>query len=94
MGKKESVQDIDNTGKISLLHPPKKIPLHDAHAIRREMANIYRDMRKGEIETQEGTRLAYVLNMLQRAYEASVLQEKIESIETVMKIRKNNEEFE
>ena len=41
-------------------HTPK-INLHDAAHIRREMAAIYRDMRAGKIETQDGTRLAYVL---------------------------------
>ena len=85
-GKKENQQPTDKTKKVTVLHPPK-IPLHDAHAIRREMANIYRDMRKGTIEAQDGTRLAYVLNLLQKAYETAVLQDKLESIELTLKIR-------
>ncbi len=66
---------------------PSKINLHDAHAIRRELASVYRDMRSGKIEAQDGTRLAYVLNMMRQAYETGVLQDKLETIELTLKIR-------
>jgi hypothetical protein len=41
-------------------------------------------MRSGRIETQEGTRLAYVLDMIRKAYETAVLQERIESMERAL----------
>jgi len=74
-------------GKLVPLPPTKKIDLHNAHAIRRELAAVYRDMRAGKIETQDGTRLGYMLNLLRQAYETSVLQEKLEAIETTLKVR-------
>ena len=80
--KKNVLQVIDSN--TELLDPtPARINLHDAHAIRREMASVYRDMRDGRIEPQVGTRLAYVLDMLRKAYEASVLQDKMDAINAV-----------
>ena len=80
MSKKESAET--QAGNVTVLPPtPKKINLMDANAIRREMGAVYRDMRAAKIETQEGTRLAYVLNMLRMAYETSVLEERIEKLE-------------
>jgi hypothetical protein len=61
--------------------PPVKIDLRDAHAIRREIGNVYRDMRGGRIESQDGTRLAFVLNMLRKAHETAVLADRIELLE-------------
>lgn len=61
--------------------PPPKIDLRDAEAMRREMATLYRDMRAGRIDSQTGTRLAYVLNMIRQAYETDVLQKRLERLE-------------
>ena len=70
---------------------PLKINLHDAHAIRREMASVYRDMRAGHIETSDGTKLAYVLSMMIKAYEAAVLEERLERMEATINRRIKNE---
>jgi len=75
---------------VQLLPPTTRINLHDAHAIRRELASVYRDMRSGKLETQDGTRLSYVLNQLLRAYESCVLQEKIEAIEVTINTRQKD----
>jgi hypothetical protein len=61
--------------------PMPKIDLRDAHAIRRELASVYRDMRAGRVASQDGTRLAYVLDMIRKAYETAVLQDRIELLE-------------
>lgn len=61
--------------------PPPKIDLRNAEAMRREMAAVYRDMRAGRIDPQNGTRFAYVLNMIRQAYETDVLQKRIEKLE-------------
>lgn len=61
-------------------HPPK-IDLRNAGAIRREMAAVYREMRGGEIETADGTKLCYVLTQLGKMYETQVLEKRIEAIE-------------
>jgi len=60
---------------------PPKVDLRDAHAIRRELGAVYRDMRAGRIPSQDGTRLAYVLDLLRRACETSDLQERLEALE-------------
>ena len=65
-----------------------KIRLNDAETIRMEMAKVYRDMRQGKIQTQDGTRLAYVLDMVRKAHETCELQRRIEVIEQINKIRK------
>ena len=72
----------------SLCGTPEKIDLHNPHAIRREIASVYRDMRAGKIQAQDGTRLAYVLDMIRKAYESSVLCDRIELVERTLNRRK------
>lgn len=86
----KSLQTIETAGE--LLTPTPRIDLRDAHAIRRELAAVYRDMRTGRIDAQDGTRLAYVLDSLRKAYETGVLQERIEILERTLKQRSNNDE--
>lgn len=64
-----------------VLPPLPKVDLRDAHAIRRELGAVYRDMRAGRIPSQDGTRLAYVLDLLRRAVETSALEERLEALE-------------
>lgn len=68
--------------------PLPKIDLRDAHAIRREIAAVYRDMRAGRIASQDGTRLTYVLDMMRKAYETAVLQDRIELLENTIAQRR------
>ena len=65
----------------STVPTPTKIDLRDAHAVRREMAAVYRDMRAGRIQTQDGTRLAYVLDMVRKAHETAELEARITTLE-------------
>lgn len=71
----------DGRGEGHSLTPRPKIDLRDAHAIRRELGAVYRDMRAGRIPSQDGTRLSYVLDLLRRACETSDLQERLEALE-------------
>ncbi len=68
--------------------PLPKIDLRDAHAIRREIAAVYRDMRAGRIASQDGTRLAYVLDMIRKAHETAGLQDRIELLERTIDRRR------
>lgn len=61
--------------------PAPKINLQDARAIRRELAAVYRDARAGKIETQDATRLGYLLNLLGQALEREELETRIEALE-------------
>jgi hypothetical protein len=67
---------------------PHKIDLRDVHALRRELAGVYRDMRSGKIETQEGTRLAYVLDLIRKAFETEDIKKRIELVELTLSRRK------
>lgn len=68
-------------GRVTLLPQTNtKIDLHNVHAVRREIGAVYREMRKGKIEAQEGTRLVYVLNILLKAHETCTLATQIEMI--------------
>lgn len=68
-------------GNVVPLPPRPKIDLHDGHAIRRELATLYRDARANRINTRDATRLAYILDMLRKAYETCVLQDRLEQLE-------------
>lgn len=72
----------------SVTPTPPKIDLRDAHALRRELASVYRDMRAGRIETQDGTRLAYVLDLIRKAFETEDIKRRIELIEQTLARRK------
>lgn len=67
---------------------PIRIDLYNPTEIRREMGKVYRDMRTGKIPAQDGTRLVYVLDMIRKAYETDILQERITLIEQALKMRK------
>jgi hypothetical protein len=77
------------SGNVLTLTPLPKIDLRDAHAIRRELGMVYRDMRAGRIATQDGTRLAYVLDAIRKAYETGVLADRLELMERTINPRKD-----
>ena len=88
--KKELVQvdESEEESNVTLLPvKSKKIDLHNPSAIRREMANVYRDMRADKIPVADGSRFVYTLDILMKAYKVAVLDERIQAIETAMKIR-------
>jgi len=63
-----------------------KLPAVDAsvEVIRREMAAVYRDMRSGRIDCLDGTRLAYVLDLVRKSHETNVTRDRLGAIEKVM----------
>ncbi len=81
-GVKDCPVTVDQDGN-GLTPTPPKIDLRDVHAIRREMAVVYRDMRSGRIDTADGTKLAYVLDMIRKAYETGLLEERIARLEMI-----------
>jgi hypothetical protein len=79
-GGKDSAELIDPEGN-RLTPTPLKIDLHNCHAVRREMAAVYRDMRFGRIETHEGTRLIYALDVIRKAIETEGLEARLTHME-------------
>lgn len=80
MSKKQHTTSLEGELLPSGRSTPK-INLHDAAAIRRELAAVYRDARAGKIETQDATRLGYLLNLLGQAHERQELEARIETLE-------------
>ena len=60
---------------------PRRLCLRDIDAIRREMGRVYRDARRGQIDTSEAARLVYILGELRKAYEASTLERRLAALE-------------
>ena len=59
----------------------KSISLHSLEALKREMGKVYRDMRQGRIDTQDGTRLVYVLSQMAKVHEIAVLEKRLTDLE-------------
>lgn len=55
--------------------------------IRKEMAAVYRDMRSGRIDCVIGTRLAYVLDLIRKSHETTVMHDKLGALEKAVGVR-------
>lgn len=60
---------------------PKKLNLSHPENIRQEMARVYREARGGEIDTQDATRLIYMLAQIAKAYELGVIEQRLQTLE-------------
>lgn len=77
---KKAGQTIDaETGKP--VPTPRRIDLSTLRDVRLELAAVYRKMDSGEIESQEGTRRAYVLKTIGEIIELSDLERRIKELE-------------
>lgn len=72
-------ETLDGTTLLPVPTPP--INLHDLEAVRREMARVYRDMRGRRIDSQDGTRLVYVLAQIAKVHEIAVLEKRLVELE-------------
>ena len=70
-----------------LLTPTPPIGLHNVKAVRREMASVYRDMRTGRKDVNEGTKLVYALDRIREAFKTEELETKLQVIESTLKLR-------
>jgi hypothetical protein len=65
-----------------LTHPRRlRLPLSTARDVRRELARLYRSMKAGQVQPADGTKLAYVLNILRQTIEASDIEQRISALE-------------
>lgn len=67
---------------LRVLPTPQTIHLKTADDVRLEMAKLYRAMKAKDIETQEGTRLCYVLTQIGKMIELSDLEKRIDMLES------------
>lgn len=61
-----------------------RIDLKTIDDIRLEMARVYREMRGGIIESQQGTRLVYVLTAIGKLIELHDIEQRIQDLEGKM----------
>ncbi len=59
--------------------PP--IKLDSLRHLRDEMGRVYREARAGKIDTQDATRLVFVLGELRKLYEVIELEQRIDALE-------------
>lgn len=64
-----------------LIPTPSRIDLKTIDDIRLEMARVYRDMRNKTIETQDGTRLVYVLAAMGKLIELHEIEQRLSVLE-------------
>ncbi len=76
-------QTIDGAiGKpVDGVTPPRRIDLSSLRDVRLELAAVYRKMDAGEIQTQDGTRRAYVLKTIHDVIVSAELERRITVIE-------------
>lgn len=72
---------IDNVSGSLLPTRTKKVDLKSINDVRLEMANVYRSMKSGEIETSDGTKLVYVLGAIGKMIEIHEIEIRIELLE-------------
>jgi hypothetical protein len=64
-------------------HPTPRIgSLRDVDGIRLEMGRVYREARRGSLDTREAGRLVYMLGELRKCYEISVLERRLIALES------------
>jgi hypothetical protein len=63
--------------------PTPPINLHDVEAVRREMARVYRGMKAKTIDTQDGTRLVYVLTQIAKLHELVEIERRMVDLERI-----------
>lgn len=67
------------TGKLD--PTPREIHLKTVDNVRLEMAKVYRDMRRGVVDTGDGTKLVYVLSAIAKAIEIHDIEQRIKLLE-------------
>lgn len=77
---KTQSQTVDGaTGKLD--PTPRRIDLSSLRDVRLELAAVYRKMDAGEIQTQDGTRRAYVLKTIHDVIVSAELERRIAELE-------------
>jgi hypothetical protein len=82
--KKRSIRQPDSpVVRSGELIPTPRVRLKTLDAVRTEMAKVYRAMKTGQIDTADGTKLAYVLSQLGKLIVESDLERRLQTLEGV-----------
>ena len=77
--KKTPVTIDGSTSEV--LPTPSRTDLKTIDDVRLEMARVYREMRGNSMETQQGTRLVYVLSQIGKLIEIHEIERRIAALE-------------
>ncbi len=72
---------VDNSSGAVLTIRPKQIALKSIDDVRLEASAVYRQMRSGQIEASDGTKLIYVLSAIGKLIEGADMEARIEALE-------------
>lgn len=64
------------------------LPLRNADDVRLEMGKVYREMRGQRIDMADGARLIWALAQINRAIETTVVEQRVEAVERILRSRK------
>lgn len=84
----DAVAVVEGVEVLGPATPRLRIPLRSADDVCRELARLYRQMKSGAITPSDGTKLAYVLNLLRQAIETGELEARIAALENQAQILK------
>lgn len=72
---------VDNSSGAVLPTRHKKIALKSIDDLRLEASAVYRQMRNGQIEASDGTKLIYVLSAIGKLIQGADMEARIEALE-------------
>lgn len=75
-------QTIDGA-TLALLPPPRRrrAQLDRLEGVRTEMASVYRQMESGQRDSQDGSRLVYVLTQIAKVLELTEIEHRLKQLE-------------
>jgi hypothetical protein len=77
-------ETIEGYGEVLL--PPRIGPLNKHRGARTELARVYRQVRRGEIPPDVGTKLVYMLHTLSRVLEVETFDERLGRVEKALEV--------
>ena len=74
---------------VSLVPPapppaPRVIHLHNVDALRVELGKVYRAVANGTMDSQVGTRLAYLIGELRKLHELDLIEKRLVALEALV----------
>ena len=87
MAREEKPSETRATAEFLPAPTPASLPLRNADDVRLEMAKVYREMRGQRMDLTAGAKLVWVLSQLARAIETSVIEERINAMERILRTK-------
>jgi len=74
--------EVVEAGRLRLLPTPRRrLPLASVEDVARETARLYRAMKAGDLDVQDGSKMAYVLVGLGKLLELGILEKRLRALE-------------